>query len=156
MYLDKWDTIEMTNVAEAPGLRDSRRIPVVGEVKGGADGHLEELQYPVGHGEGFVEHWAGDASAYALRVRGDSMHPRYRHGEFVVVTPSIEAEPGSDVIVQLTDGRKLIKQLNWVRDGDVQLLSVNDDFKPLTMPLADILSIHSVAGGLRRNAFIQP
>jgi hypothetical protein len=28
-------------------LRDHRRIPLVGEVKGGADGYLEELQYPV-------------------------------------------------------------------------------------------------------------
>src|SRR5690606_4880837 len=59
------------------------QLPLVGEVKGGPDGFLEELHYPVGHGEGTVEYPTADPVAYALRVRGDSMHPRYRAGEFV-------------------------------------------------------------------------
>ncbi len=73
-----------SNVASAPALAKPRTIPVVGNIKGGDDGYLEELDYPVGDGEGYVQFWTNDQSAYALRVRGESMHPRYRHGEFAV------------------------------------------------------------------------
>jgi phage repressor protein C with HTH and peptisase S24 domain len=144
-----------SNVEQAPQLRGARRIPVVGEVKGGDDGYLEELQYPVGHGEGYVEYWCKDDLAYALRVKGDSMHPRYRAGEFVVVSPRIEAQSGSDVVVSLRDGRKLLKQLNWQRDGEIQLLSINNHFAPLTLSQSEVLWVHRVAGSVPRDALIR-
>jgi phage repressor protein C with HTH and peptisase S24 domain len=147
--------MEQSNVEEAPKLMGTRRVPVVGQVQGGVDGFLEELQYPVGHGEGFVEYWCKDPTAYAVRVKGDSMHPRYRAGEFVVVTPGIEAQPGSDVVVALQDGRKLLKQLNWQRDGEVQLLSINNHFAPLTLTLAEVQWVHRVAGSVGRDALIK-
>lgn len=145
-------TNEPSNVAPAPALRASRQIPVVGEVKGGDHGYLEELQYPVGHGDGTVDFPTSDPMAYALRVRGDSMHPRYRAGEFVVVEPSVEALPGDDVVVALVDGRKLLKELGWWRDGELQLLSVNNHFGPMTLERTWIASIHLVAGRVRRCA----
>lgn len=147
-------SLNPSNVEAAPDLVQSRRVPVVGEVKGGLDGYFEALMYPVGHGEGYVEYWCKDEHAYALRVRGDSMHPRYRAGEFVVVTPSYEPTCGSDVVVQLVDGRKLLKELNWIRGDDVQLLSINGSYEPMTVSKADILSMQSVAGGVPRHAFI--
>lgn len=146
---------QTSNVEAAPILRESKGVPVVGEVRAGADGYLEELQYPVGNGEGHVEYWTRDDAAYALRVRGDSMHPRYRAGEFVVVTPSGEPRLGGDVVVACHDGRKMLKQLNWMRDGEIQLLSVNGDYAPLTIPASDILAIHNVAGSVPRDAFIK-
>lgn len=131
------------------------KLPVVGEVRGGSEGYLEELQYPVGHGEGVVEHPTADPNAYALRVRGDSMHPRYRAGEFVIVEPNIEAQPGDDVVVLCVNGRKLLKELNWKRDGEVQLLSINNGYDPLTLSLSEIMSIQLVAGRARRSALIK-
>ena len=145
--------VQPTNVSAAPSLGLSSYIPVVGHVKAGPDGFLEEMGYPVGHGEGFVEYWARDPSAYALRVKGDSMHPRYRAGEFIVVTPGIEAQPGRDVVVKLKDGRKLLKQLNWIRDGELQLLSINDGYGPNTISLEEVDSIHRVAGSVPPDAF---
>lgn len=145
---------ESGNLEAAPALGKSRGVPVVGEVQAGDDGYMDELQYPVGHGEGFVEYWCKDDSAYALRVRGESMHPRYRHGEFIVVTPSIEAQPGRDVVVQFVDGRKMLKQLNWIRGGEVQLLSINNHFGPMTFKLTDIASIQRVAGSVGSDALI--
>lgn len=138
--------IAESNVAQAPEVGRVRMIPVVGSVKGGLDGYLEELQYPVGHGDGYVPYWVRDDSAYALRVKGDSMSPRYRSGEFIVVTPAIEAMPSSDVVVRLKDGRKLLKTLSWVRGDTIQLLSVNDGFPPITLTCEEIEGIHRVAG----------
>lgn len=144
------------NVAPAPSLRPPGLIPVVGHVKGGDDGYLEEMQFPVGAGEGFVEYWTRDSSAFALRVKGDSMHPRYRAGEFVVVTPHQEAQPGQDVVVKLTNGKKLLKQLNWLRNGEVQLLSINNHYGPMTLSLTEVESIQRVAGSVPSDAFIEP
>ena len=78
---------------------------------------------------------------------------RARAREFIVVTPSIEAQQGNDVVVRLKDGRKLLKQLNWARDGEVQLLSINNGYAPMTIPVTDIDSIHRVAGGVPPDAF---
>lgn len=143
-----------SNVESALSLKRPRGIPVVGSVKAGDDGYLEELEYPVGHGEGEVIYWVQDKAAYALRVKGDSMHPRYRAGEFVVLTPSIEALPGRDVVVILKNGKKLLKLLNWVRDGELQLLSINNGYTPMTIDLSEIERIHRVAGSVPPDAFI--
>ncbi len=144
--------IDPSNVEPALDLKPMRAVPVVGEVKGGEDGYLEELEYPVGHGDGTIEWPTSDQHSYALRVRGDSMFPRYRAGEFVVVEPSIEAPLGEDVVVCLNDGRKMLKVLNWIRDGEVQLLSINNGFAPLTIVDREIRSIHYAAGRAPRSA----
>lgn len=146
----------VANAAAAPDLRASNRIPVVGHVKGGDDGYLDEMQFPVGSGEGYVEYWTRDSSAYALRVKGDSMHPRYRAGEFVVVTPHQEAQPGQDVVVKLASGKKLLKQLNWIRGTELQLLSINNHYGPMTLAMAEVESIQRVAGSVPTDAFIEP
>lgn len=138
----------------APTLLPLIKVPIVGTVEGGPDGYLEEFGHPVGHGDGTVDHPAKGRNTYALRVRGESMHPRIRSGEFIVVEPESPANPGDDVVVICQDGRKMVKQLLYQRDGEVTLGSINNGFKPLTIPLADIEAIHYVAGILPRGAFI--
>ena len=141
-----------SDVGEPIALRANRRLPIVGEVKGGDDGALEELQYPVGFGEGYIEYPTAVPHAYALRVRGDSMHPRYRAGEFAVVEPSIEPQEGDDVLVVCVNGKKMLKQFNWRRDGEYQFVSINNGYEPITLPAKEIISIQLVAGRARRNA----
>lgn len=142
-----------TNVAAAPALSGTTWLPVVGHVRAGPDGYLEEMQYPVGHGEGYVEYWTKDPAAYALRIKGDSMHPRYRAGEYIVVTPAIEPQPGRDVVVKLRTGQSMLKQLNWIRGGEIQLLSINNGYAPHTISLEDVESIQRVAGSVPPDAF---
>ncbi len=133
-------------VEETAPLRRSRAVPAVGDVKGGADGYLEELQYPPGHGDGVVYYPTADQNAYALRVRGDSMSPRYRQGQYIIVEPSIEPQPGDDVVVICKNGRKLLKVMAWIRGDSVSLLSVNDGHAPLTLDLSEVERMHTVAG----------
>lgn len=133
-----------------------RQVPVVGHVKGGADGFLEELQYPEGYGDGHVEYPARDANAYALRVKGDSMRPRIRSGEFVIVEPNHQPHPGDDVVVICTDGRRLLKEFLYERDGELTLGSVNADHGPVTLSRQDISSLHYVAAIVPSGAFYKP
>lgn len=141
---------EHTNVEPAPELKKSRRVPITGSVKGGDDGYLVQDNGT----DGWVDYWTGDPNAHALRIKGDSMHPRYRAGEFVVVTPSIEAQPGRDVVVKLTNGKCLLKQLNWVRSDEVQLLSINNGYAPMTIPRDEIESICRVAGSVGPDSMV--
>lgn len=139
-----------SNVEPALELKKSRRVPITGSVRGGDDGYLVQDVVP----DGWVEYWTGDPNAYALRIRGDSMHPRYRAGEFVVVTPSIEAQPGRDVVVKLHDGKCLLKELNWIRGDEIQLLSINNGYAPMTIPKEEVECICRVAGSVGPDSMV--
>ena len=133
-----------------------KQVPVVGHVKGGADGFLEEMEYPMGHGDGHVEYPARDRNAYALRVKGDSMRPRIRNGEFVIVEPGHKPHPGDDVVVSTHDGRRLLKELLYERNGDVALGSINADYGTVTLARSEIRDMHYVAAIVPSGAFYKP
>lgn len=141
---------DITNVEPAPDLKKARRIPITGSVRAGPDGYLVQDNTP----DGWVSYWTGDPHAYALRIKGDSMHPRYRAGEFVVVTPSIEAQPGRDVVVKLHDGNCVLKQLNWIRGDELQLLSINNGYEPMTISRKEVDCIERVAGSVGADSMI--
>jgi len=48
----------------------------------------------------------------------------------VVITPSIKAQPGRDVVVRLHNGKCLLKELHWIRGDEIQLLSINNGYAP--------------------------
>jgi phage repressor protein C with HTH and peptisase S24 domain len=121
-------------------------VPVVGTAQLGDNGHFCELQYPVGHGDGQIRWASKDGSAYAVRCKGESMKPRIRNGEFVIVEPSHQFAPGDEVLVRSLDGRVMVKQLAYVRDGMVHLDSVNESHPRISIEETEIESIQYVAG----------
>lgn len=137
----------------APMLRDFKDVPVVGTIQAGDLGMFEELEYPTGFGDGFIEYPRKDPNSYALRVRGDSMRPRIKSGEFIVVEPNYTANSGDDVAVTLKDGRRMVKELLYIRAGEVCLGSINQDHPNITVQLAEIEKMHYVAAIIPRGAF---
>ena len=133
------------NAEPAPPLKPFRRVPVVGTAQLGDDGYLHELEYPAGEGDGYIEFPTNDPQAYAVRVRGDSMRPRIKNGEFVIGEPATAAVPGDEVIVKFMDGRKMVKELLYVRDGFIALGSINDAHPPINVQQKDVDSLHRVA-----------
>ena len=119
--------------------------PVVGTAQLGPNGYWEAMEYPVGHGDGFISVPSSDPNAYALRVRGDSMAPAIRDGWFVVVEPHNSVAPGEYVLIVTTDGQAMIKELLWERGDQIALMSVNEDFGRLTLTRDRIEKIHHVA-----------
>jgi phage repressor protein C with HTH and peptisase S24 domain len=125
-------------------------VPVVGKAKLGDDGYFAELEYPVGHGDGYVDCPTDDPNAYALHCVGSSMLPRIKPGEFVVMEPGREVVPGDEVLVRSTDGRVMVKELLYIRDGQVHLGSVNDNQPKLAIPIQEIDRMHYVAAIVKR------
>lgn len=127
--------------------RESARVPVVGEARlGTEDGYYDEYEYPTGRGEGYVVYPMKDPNTYALRCKGDSMRPRIKHGEFVVIEPNRPPSIGKEVMVKTVDGRKMIKILAYQRHDSIELHSINENHKPITLDLADVESIQHVGG----------
>lgn len=97
--------------------------------------------------------WSTCPSAYALRVRGESMSPRYLPGEFVGVDPCADPAPSDEVIVQLKNGQSMIKRLLWRRDDQACFESVNKNFQNIVLDLEDIDKLHLVLGNIPKAAF---
>lgn len=121
------------------------RVPVVGTAQLGDGGFWTELGHPVGVGNGYLDVPSDDRNAYAVRVVGDSMHPRIRSGEFVLCEPNHPYGPGDEVLVVTTDGRSMVKEFLYERDGTFALHSVNDGHGRVTLRSDEVVKIHFVA-----------
>lgn len=130
-------------------------VPVVGTAQLGDDGYWLETGYPVGQGEGFVHYPTRDKNTYALRVKGDSMRPRIKPGEFVVIEPSHGYVHGDEVMVKTLDGRCMVKVYGHHRAGSIELLSINEDHRPITVEEAQVEKIHYVGGILKSSLYYE-
>lgn len=120
------------------------RAPVVGTASLGLDGFWSELEYPVGHGDGFVMHPSTDPNTYALMVKGDSMYPAIRSGFIVIVEPNAVPVAGEFVVVKLRDGRSTVKELLWQRGDEYTLQAVNGQMR-MTIRADEVEFVHPVA-----------
>lgn len=133
------------NAEQAPAIGQQKKLAVVGTAQLGDDGYWAELEYPAGHGDGYVKHASKDASAYALRCRGDSMKPRIKNGEYVIIEPNHPYVNGDEVMVKCIKGRVMVKELLYVRDNVVYLGSVNELHGKISISMDDVESIQYVA-----------
>ena len=145
---------ESSNVDDGPAiLATPRLIPVAGRVQAGSDGLLHIDDFPIESPEGYMFWYTSCVEAYALRVRGESMSPRYLPGEYVGVDPCADVLPSDEVIVLLNDGRRMMKRLLWVRDDQACFESVNKDYPNIVVDCEEITAMHLVLGHIPKAAF---
>lgn len=135
-YADEWRPIP---ISEMYG------VPVRGMAQLGDNGYWADIDYPDGVGEGYVDIPKKNRDTYALKCVGDSMKPRIKNGEYVVIEPSVPYAPGDEVLVKSTDGRVMIKIFLYERSGRVHLISVNENHPPMSIESDKIEKIHYVA-----------
>lgn len=146
---------ETGNAEEAPALGRFLPVPVVGTAQLGDNHYWSELEYPPGHGDGYINMPVKDEHAYALRCKGDSMQPRIKHGEYVIVEPTQAPIPGDDVLLKHVDGRVMVKRFLYIRDGVIYLMSVNDAHPPQSFPLSEVDKFHRITA-IVSSAFFVP
>lgn len=137
------------------GLFPPRLIPVIGEARSDMDDSLGFPAHEDGALYGYVPAFVTDKDAYALRVRGDSMHPRYVSGEYVVISPEMAVAAGDYVVATLTDGRKMLRVFGWQRDGETHLSSINPAYPPVTVESKQVRSLHAVVGTVHRSLLVK-
>ncbi len=105
------------NVEDGPEL--TGRVPLISWVQAGVWQDVIDNLQP-GQGERIATTWPARAHTFALRVRGDSMEPKFPDGCIIIVEPDDTATHGNYVIVRQNGDEATFKQL--ISDGGTWLL----------------------------------
>ena len=138
-------TALVTGAPVATSARPARRIPLIGLAQAGGDGFFDDAGFPVGGGwdeVGLPE--IGDPHAYALEISGDSMHPVFRDGDMVVVSPAAPIRRGDRVVARTLAGEVLAKQLARRSARRIELKSLNPEHRDRSFDLTEVAWVHRI------------
>jgi len=116
-----------------PSLAAGKLVPVINKVAAGYPNDFNDLDYPVGIADDYVRcpdlH---DPNAFAVRVVGDSMEPRFREGDIVVLSPAAEVHNGDDCFVRFSMPHETtFKRVFFEPDNKVRLQPRNEKYSPI-------------------------
>jgi len=124
---------ELDTEKESLPLAAGRLVPVINKVAAGYPSDFNDLDYPVGVADDYVRcpdlH---DPNAFAVRVVGDSMEPRFREGDIVVFSPAAEVHNGDDCFVRFAMPHETsFKRVFFELDNKVRLQPRNEKYSPI-------------------------
>ncbi len=114
-------------------LAAGRLVPVINKVAAGYPSDFNDLDYPVGIADDYVRcpdlH---DPNAFAVRVVGDSMEPKFREGDIVVFSPAAEVRNGDDCFIRFAMPHETtFKRAFFEPDNQVRLQPRNENYSPM-------------------------
>lgn len=118
--------VEMTPVG-------SRRVPLISYVQAGIWTEITD-PYTVGDAaEWLLTDLELSTSAFALKIKGESMHPDFRAGDVVIIDPNVEPLPGDFVVAKNGDHEATFKKyrprgINENGDTIFELVPLNEDY----------------------------
>ncbi|HHF5091377.1 TPA: helix-turn-helix transcriptional regulator [Haemophilus influenzae] len=121
-------------------------VPIRGYAQLGTEGHWIDLEYPVGEGDGYIWWPSRDEDVYALKCQGDSMTPRIKHGEYVIIEPNHEIKNGDEVLVVTDEDQVMVKIYAYEQGGRLTLYSVNENHEPINLYQENIRKMQYIAG----------
>jgi len=121
-------------------------IPILGRVTAGANGLAEESFEGTLDFSGMFE---SGGSAFALRVRGDSMRDAgILAGDYVIVQPQKEAVNGQIVVARIGDDATV--KTFQSRKGQIELVPSNPDHRTIEVREGEDFEILGVVKGVLR------
>lgn len=130
---------------------NSARIPVYGSIPAGIP--LEAID----NIEGYVDvpdEWLKSGDQYfALKVKGDSMTPKYLDGDLILLKRQPDCESGQDAAVRVDGGSATLKKVIKQQFGII-LQPLNSDYEPMMYDYNDEnnpIEIMGVVVQLRRD-----
>ena len=120
--------IEQDNLPLAAG----RLVPVINKLSAGYPSDFNDLDYPVGVADDYVRcpdlH---DPNAFAVRVVGDSMEPKFFEDNIVVFSPAAEVHSGDDCFIRFEMPHETtFKRVFFEPDNKVRLQPRNEKYSP--------------------------
>jgi phage repressor protein C with HTH and peptisase S24 domain len=130
----------------------TKKIPLMGQSEAGPDGRF------IMNGQKIADVFCPPGlenvpDAYAVRVFGTSMEPRYRAGETVWLNPQLPVRSGDDVVVQLkaqSDGDELASYIKEFRSRSSKVLRLwqhnpeDGESHDIDIDNRDVFSVHVV------------
>ena len=116
------------------GAKSGKLIPVLGDVAAGIP--IEAITDIVDYEE-IDATMARTGEFFGLRIKGDSMEPRMREGDVVIVRKQDTAETGDTVVVLVNGNSATVKKIKYGPDG-ITLLPTNPAHDPFFYSAAEV------------------
>lgn len=118
-------------------------VPVINRVAAGYPQAFTDLDYPASVADEYVLcPDIRDQQAFAARVIGDSMEPRYHEGDIVVFSPNTQPRPGDDCFVRFGyDEGTTFKRFYQDSPESVRLQPLNSKYPAMAYPTDSITGI---------------
>jgi len=113
-------------------LSAGRLVPVINKVSAGYPADFDDMDYPVGIADDYIRcpdlH---DPNAFAVRVVGDSMEPRFCEGDIVIFSPAAEVHNGDDCFVRFAMPHETtFKRVFFEAENKIRLQPRNEKYSP--------------------------
>ncbi len=107
-------------------------VPIINKVAAGYPADFDDLSYPAGVADEYVRcpdlH---DPLAFAARVFGDSMEPKFREGDIVIFSPAVQVQNGDDCFVRFTMPHETtFKRVYFEQNDTIRLQPRNEKYAP--------------------------
>jgi phage repressor protein C with HTH and peptisase S24 domain len=132
----KTDAVQVDTLlaaSEKASLAAGRLVPVINKVAAGYPADFNDLDYPAGVADDYVRcpdlH---DTNAFAVRVIGDSMEPKFNEGDIVIFSPAAEVHSGDDCFIRFAMPHETaFKRVFFEQNDKVRLQPRNEKYPPM-------------------------
>jgi phage repressor protein C with HTH and peptisase S24 domain len=105
------------------------------------------LTYPRGVADDYVScPDLNDRNAFAARVHGDTMNPKYRQGDIVIFSPALPPREGDDCFVRFADGHTTFKRVFFETGDDgaavLRLQPRNEKHRAQIVPSENVTGLY--------------
>jgi len=116
-------------------LAAGQLVPVINRVTAGYPTDFSDLDYPVGIADDYVRcpdlH---DPNAFAVRVIGDSMEPKFSEGDIVIFSPAEEVHNGHDCFIRFSIPHETgFKRVFFEEGNRIRLQPRNEKYSPIVI-----------------------
>lgn len=137
-----WEDIGNKNI-EPIKLSSSITIPVYGRVPAGVP--IEAIENIDEYIDVPTEYSKGDKRLFGLKVKGDSMYPKYLDGDIIVVREESDCESGQDCVVYVNGYDATLKKV--IKKADhIILQPLNPAYEPIMYEYNDEEHPVNIAG----------
>lgn len=118
---------------EGFSLAAGKMVPVINKVAAGYPADFNDLDYPAGIADDYVRcPGLHDPNAFAIRVIGDSMEPKFSEGNIVIFSPAAEVRNGDDCFVRFAVPHETtFKRVFFEPKGKIRLQPRNEKYSPI-------------------------
>lgn len=136
-------------------MQAANAVPIINKVSAGYPREFTDLSYPRGVADAYIScPDLSDPNAFAARVCGDSMEPKYREGDVVVFSPALAPRSGDDCFVRFEDGQTTFKRVFFENDEGgkmvVRLQPRNERYRPQMLQAEKITGCYKAFYRLQR------
>jgi repressor LexA len=138
---------ELNVEQQSPSIPAGRIVPIINKVAAGYPVDFNDLDYPVGIADDYVRcpdlH---DANAFAVRVVGDSMEPKFYEGDIVIFSPALEVHNGDDCFIRFVMPHETtFKRVFFEPENKVRLQPRNEKYSPIIVEGSRINGLYRAA-----------